>query len=377
VPVILVTVVQTIVVAIADVDPWYAVAIVAGEQIPEACASFRFAVIWWFIGSIATVIVTITVPGSWNASVVGTPETVGWTSSLATMQWILVGVVTTIVVAIAQPIGFHADVGLLALQMIRRTSGVHGTPFVRFIRCGIILAVIHTIAHLSLWNTPSIGASELTIHTRWIDAAQLIGTILAVVLVITLPRLKDAASVVAAELVGGAGVIGTIVGILVGVVATVVVAIAGPHSRNASAVLAVEFAGLASIVSRGTHPSLVHHLGAIVALALGLAIRGRMTALGTSAVVDPARIHIALLAIGTVDANISRRILQSLHHLHHVGSSVLLSPIDTSQLKIRPVDVVPEHGYGERINGGCHQKLSILTVQIGSLDLLSHRIRPV
>jgi len=61
--VILITVVQTIVVSITDVDPGYAVAIVAGEEIPEAGSSLGFAVIWGLISTITTVIIPVAVPG--------------------------------------------------------------------------------------------------------------------------------------------------------------------------------------------------------------------------------------------------------------------------------------------------------------------------
>lgn len=113
--------------------------------------------------------------------------------------------------------------------MICRTSGIHGATLVCLIRCGIVLAIVDAIAHLTLWYATSVGARELTIHTRRITAAQLIGAILAVVLMITLPRLEDAASVVAAELVRRARVIRTVVEILVRVIPAIVIAIARPH----------------------------------------------------------------------------------------------------------------------------------------------------
>lgn len=49
---------------------------------------------------------------------IGTSEAVLRTSPLSAMNWILVAIVTAIVVAIAEPVGLHADVRLLALEMI-------------------------------------------------------------------------------------------------------------------------------------------------------------------------------------------------------------------------------------------------------------------
>ena len=142
-------------------------------------------------------------------------------------------------------------------------------------------------------NTTAIAASELSVHTRWILAVDLVGAILAVVLVIALPGLEYTTAIVAAELVGRAGVVGTVVGVFVGVVAAVIVAIAGPHARDALAILAVELAVFAGVVARGAHAALVHQLGVVVALAFGLAVRRRMTALSTASIVDVARIDLA------------------------------------------------------------------------------------
>jgi len=75
--VILITVVQTIVVSITDVDPGYAVAIVAGEEIPEAGSSLGFAVIWGLISTITTVIIPVAVPGGRNASVLRPEDRLG------------------------------------------------------------------------------------------------------------------------------------------------------------------------------------------------------------------------------------------------------------------------------------------------------------
>ena len=112
--IVFIAVVQAVVVSVADVDPGYAIAVITGKQVAETCTSFGLAVFWRLISTIAAVVVAIAIPGSWYTSVVGTSEAVRGTGSLATMQRILVRVVATVVVTVAQPVGLHADICLLA-----------------------------------------------------------------------------------------------------------------------------------------------------------------------------------------------------------------------------------------------------------------------
>jgi len=67
---ILVGVVQTIVVAIADVNSRNAVAVVARKQITEARSTLGLAVTGWLVTSVQTVVVSIAVPGSRDTPVV-------------------------------------------------------------------------------------------------------------------------------------------------------------------------------------------------------------------------------------------------------------------------------------------------------------------
>lgn len=162
------------------------------------------------------------------------PETVLWTRSLCTMQWIFVTIVTTIVIAIAQPIRFDANIRFFAFQMIRWTRRVLWTAFVCLIGCAIIFAIVDAITDLSLWYASTVQTGEFTIDTWRIRTAFFVGTIFAVVLMITFPRFEDAAAVVAAELVWRTRMECTIVRIFIAVITAIVVTIASPHTGNAA-----------------------------------------------------------------------------------------------------------------------------------------------
>jgi len=147
---ILVGIVQTVVIAIADIDPRYAIAVVARKQVAETRTTLRLAVLRWFIRPVTAVVVAVTIPRSRYAPVVGAPEAVGWAGSLRAMYRVLVTVVTAIIVTVAQPVRFNAYVCLLTLQMVSWARYVFRTPVVGFIRSRIVLAVIHAVAHLKI-----------------------------------------------------------------------------------------------------------------------------------------------------------------------------------------------------------------------------------
>lgn len=224
--IILVTVVQTIIVPIANVDSRYTIAIVAREQIAKARSTLRLAVLWRLIGTIAAIVVAIAIPRRRYTPMTRTPETVLRTRSLATMQGILIRIIAAIIITIAQPIRFHANVRILAFQMTSRTRSILRAHFVRLIGRCIVLAVVHTVADLRLWNASAIQARELTVNARRIRAALLVRSVLAVVLMIAFPRIENAPSVIAAELVRSARMERTIVHILIAAIAAIVVAIA-------------------------------------------------------------------------------------------------------------------------------------------------------
>lgn len=124
VAVVLITVIEAIVVSIADVDSRYAVAVVASKEVAEAGSSLGAAVFWRLVSSIATVVVAVAVPRSGYTPVVRAAEAVLRARSLRAMEGVLVRVVAAVVIAVAEPVRLHADVGLLTLQVVSGASGV-------------------------------------------------------------------------------------------------------------------------------------------------------------------------------------------------------------------------------------------------------------
>lgn len=149
---VLVGIIQTVVVAVANVNPRYAVAVVAREQVTETRAALRLAIFGRFVRPVAAIVVAVAIPRGRYTSVVGAPEAVGRARPLRTVHRVLVAVVAAIVVAVAQPIRFHANVRLLALQMVRRARNVLRAPVVRFVRSRVVFAIVHAVAHLTVHN---------------------------------------------------------------------------------------------------------------------------------------------------------------------------------------------------------------------------------
>lgn len=145
---VFVGIVQTIVVTIANVNPRYAVAVIASEEIAETCTALRLAVLRRLIRSVAAVVVTVTIPCGRYASVVRASEAVGRTRSLRTVHRILVTIVSAVVITVTQPVRFHAYVRLLALQMVRRTRDVFRTSVVSLVRSRVIFAIVNAITYL-------------------------------------------------------------------------------------------------------------------------------------------------------------------------------------------------------------------------------------
>lgn len=65
---ILVRVVETIVVIVAEVCPRYAVSVVTCEEIAEASSLLGFAIVGRLIGSVTTIVVAIAMPVGGDAS---------------------------------------------------------------------------------------------------------------------------------------------------------------------------------------------------------------------------------------------------------------------------------------------------------------------
>jgi hypothetical protein len=66
---ILVRVIQTIVVAIADINSGNTVAVIARKQITETRSTLGLAVTRWLVTSVQAIIISVAVPGSWNTPV--------------------------------------------------------------------------------------------------------------------------------------------------------------------------------------------------------------------------------------------------------------------------------------------------------------------
>ena len=159
------------------------------------------------------------------------------------MKRILVRVVATVVVAVAEPVGLHADGRRLAGQVVGRAGDVAvAAGVLALVRRVAVLAVVDAVAHLALGDAAEVVAGELALHALRVVAALLVRPVAAVVLVVAPPRGEDAAAVAAAELGRLAGVLRAVVGVLVGAVAVaaVRVAVAGPQPADALAVGAGE-----------------------------------------------------------------------------------------------------------------------------------------
>lgn len=198
---ILVAVVQAIVVSVANIDSRHAVAVIASEQVSEASPAVALAILWGFVGAVSAIVISVAVPRRRNATVVGAPEAVLRARSLGAMQRVLVGIVSAVVVAVAEPVRFHADVGVFAFKVFRGASSVVAASLVGLVRGDVILAIVNSIAHLRHRNAAVIEASEFSVGARRVVAVLFVRTVFAVVLVVALPRLENAAAVVATELV--------------------------------------------------------------------------------------------------------------------------------------------------------------------------------
>ena len=88
----------------------------------------------------------------------GSPEAVVGTVAVFAVQLILVTIVAAVVVAVAQPVWLHADVGRLALAMTSRTrGGCVLTPLQRLVRGLVVATVVDTVTHLVCIDRQSSG----------------------------------------------------------------------------------------------------------------------------------------------------------------------------------------------------------------------------
>lgn len=121
---ILVRVVQAVIVAITNVHSWYTIAIVTGVEVAKTGLGFILAHRFRLIGTVAAIVVAITIPLTRDAAVIWTLETVGGTLACRTKLRVLVGrgVVgagkAAIVVRVTEPKVLHADVCMGTLEHI-------------------------------------------------------------------------------------------------------------------------------------------------------------------------------------------------------------------------------------------------------------------
>ncbi len=101
------------------------------------------------LGTVSTVVVSITVPRCRDAAVVvGATETVAGTGSLRTGRVVLVRVVAAVVVTVAEPKRLDANVGRVALEMPRRASRVPGATIAGLVRRVGVFTVVDSVANL-------------------------------------------------------------------------------------------------------------------------------------------------------------------------------------------------------------------------------------
>ena len=75
------------------------------------------------------------------------PEAVGRAGPITAVEFILIAVVPAVVVAVAKPVGLHADGGVLTLEVVRGASHFWATVL-GLVRRMFVLAVIDTVANL-------------------------------------------------------------------------------------------------------------------------------------------------------------------------------------------------------------------------------------
>lgn len=168
-----------------------------------------------------------------------------------------------------------------------------------------------------------------------------------------------------------------VTGGLVRTVAAVIIAIARPHSGDAPAVSTSKLVPVTSDVLWYAHSIFVHQSAVITTFAFRRTVVARVAGFVAAAVIDVARINGTLLSGRGEDVKVSWRVLQSLHQLDLVGPSVFLCSVNSTKLKIRPINMLPEDGNSEGIDRSANQNFPILPFEIRPLDFLAYGIGPV
>jgi len=154
--------INTVIVAITNINPGNAIAIITSEQIPKASSAFLLTLILRLVFASITIRVSIAIPSRRNAPMIRTPERVRWARPSTTMQLIFIRVVTTIIVSITKPIRLDADGRIRTLDMSIRTINISILARLQRLIAGrIVLAVVDTIANLGVSDASKVFTSEL------------------------------------------------------------------------------------------------------------------------------------------------------------------------------------------------------------------------
>ena len=113
---------------------------------------------------------------------------------------VLIRVVPAVVITVAEPKGFDANVGRVALEMTRRAGGVAFTAIHCFVGGIGVFAIVDAVTDGCHCDTALIGAGELAFSASGVSAAFFIGVIAAVIFVVAFPRFENAAAVTASVL---------------------------------------------------------------------------------------------------------------------------------------------------------------------------------
>lgn len=269
---IFVRIIQAIVVPITNVDPWHTVSIVTSEQVSKASSLFAFAVIFGFICTISTIVISITMPSGRNAAVAGTPEAVWRAGSLRAEERDLVRVVATVIVAVAEPVGLHTDVSGLALEVVSRARAIVRTVGVALVRGLVVLTVVHAVTELCLWNAAEVGTRELAIRAWWILTALLICAVPAIVFMVALPSLENTPPIATPELCWSTRMLSAEGLVFIRVVSTIIIPITCPQPGNALPIATSKLCVITRNILGNTHPAFIGHFESRVAEALNGAI---------------------------------------------------------------------------------------------------------
>lgn len=99
--------------------------------------------------TVATIVVSVAVPSSRNTTVVvRAAETVAGTRSLRTSRVVLIGIVTAVIVSIAQPKRFDANVGRITFEMTCRTGSVASATFTGLVRRVGVFTIVDSVTNL-------------------------------------------------------------------------------------------------------------------------------------------------------------------------------------------------------------------------------------